>query len=193
MSGVEAPPAVAAAIERARAADFTISSEDCVGRLLAVLAAAVPAGGRVLEMGAGIGMGTAWIVSGLGERRDVEVVTVERDARLAEALRGWPWPAFVRLVQADALDALGRLGTFDLVFPDSHAGKYVGFDQTLAALRPGGMLVVDDMKPRPTSGEQEELERAELRRTLFGHPELQAIDMDWCSGVILAGRRRAPC
>jgi predicted O-methyltransferase YrrM len=188
---MEAPPAVAAAIERARAAEFRISSEDCVGRLLAVLAAAVPEGGRVLEMGSGVGMGTAWIVTGLGERRDVEVVTVERDALLAEALRGWRWPAFVRLLHADALDALGRLGTFDLVFPDSHAGKYLGFDRTLAALRPGGLLLVDDMKPGPTAGAQEWSERAELRRTLFGHPELQAIDMDWCSGVILATRHRA--
>jgi len=190
VSGVETPPAVAAAIERAHAAGFTISSEDCVGRLLAVLAAAVPAGGRVLEMGTGVGMGTAWIVTGLGERRDVEVVTVERDACLAEALRGWPWPAFVRLVQADALEALGWLGTFDLVFADSHAGKYLGLDRTLAALRPGGLLVVDDMMARPTAGEREELERAGLRRTLVGDPELQAIDMDWCSGVILAARRR---
>lgn len=148
MSSFETPPAVAAAMERARAAGFTISSEDCVGRLLAVLAAAVPAGGRVLEMGTGVGMGTAWIVTGLGKRRDAEVVTVERDACLAEALRGWPWPAFVRLVQANALDALGWLGTFDLVFPDSHAGKYLGFDRTLAALRPGGLLVVDDMMAR---------------------------------------------
>lgn len=190
---MEAPPAVGAAIERARAAQFTISSEDCVGRLLAVLAAAVPEGGRVLEMGTGVGMGTAWIVTGLAERRDVEVVTVERDARLAEALRAWPWPAFVRLLHADALDALGSLGTFDLVFPDSHAGKYLGFDRTLAALRPGGLIVVDDMKPGPTAGAREQSELADLRRTLFGHPELQAIDMDWCSGVILAARRRAGC
>jgi len=97
-------------------------------------------------------MATAWIVTGLGDRRDVEVVTVERDPRLAESLRAWPWPAFVRLLQADALDALGRLGTFDLVFPDSHAGKYLGLDRTLAALRPGGMLLVDDMTPMPAAG-----------------------------------------
>ena len=152
MSGTDSPPAVAAAIERARAAGFVISSRECVGRLLAVLAAAVPEGGRVLEMGTGVGMATAWIVTGLGDRRDVEVVTVERDPRLAESLRAWPWPAFVRLLQADALDALGRLGTFDLVFPDSHAGKYLGLDRTLAALRPGGMLLVDDMTPMPAAG-----------------------------------------
>src|SRR5262245_58126017 len=177
-------------MQRARALGFTISSQDCVGRLLAVLAATVPPGGRVLEMGTGVGMGTAWIVTGLGDRRDVEVVTIERDARLAEARRGWPWPAFVRLVQADVLDALGQLGTFDLMFPDSRAGKYVGFDQTLEALRPGGILVVDDMKPTPATGEGHEL-AAELRRMLLSHPELQAIDMDWCGGVILAAHRRA--
>ena len=189
MSGFETPPAVAAAMERARAEGFTISSEDCVGRLLAVLAAAVPAGGRVLEVGTGVGMGTAWIVTGLGDRRDVELVTVERDPSLVAAVRAWPWPAFVRLLQADVLDVLGRLGTFDLVFPDSRAGKYLGFDRTLEALRPGGILLVDDMKPVPAAGEWHEL-AAELRRTLLSHPELQAIAMDCCSGVILAARRR---
>ena len=43
-----------------------MACEPGVGRLLAVLAAAVPVYGRILEMGTGVGVGTAWIVYGLG-------------------------------------------------------------------------------------------------------------------------------
>ena len=115
-----------AALERARALEFRISSDECVGRLLAVLAAGVPAGGRVLEIGTGVGMGTAWIVAGVGERTDVEVVTVERDFRLVEAVRSWGWPCFVQLVNADVLEVLESLGSFDLeVRPETRPRQLV--------------------------------------------------------------------
>src|SRR6185436_2966715 len=39
-----------------------------VGRTLAVLAAAMPPNGKILESGTAAGVGTAWIVSGLGSR-----------------------------------------------------------------------------------------------------------------------------
>lgn len=189
-SGDPAPhPAVQAALERARALEFRISSDECLGRLLAVLAAGVPAGGRVLEIGTGVGMGTAWIVAGLGERTDVEVVTVERDSRLVEAVRSWGWPCFVQLVNADVLEVLASLGSFDLVFADTYSGKYQGLDRTIASLRPGGLLLVDDMAPRPNVSERDRLEQADLLRTLLGHEWLQAVHMEWCSGVVLAARR----
>jgi predicted O-methyltransferase YrrM len=182
-------PAVVAAEERARALEFKISCNECAGRLLAVLAAGVPASGRVLEIGSGVGMGTAWVVSGLGERTDVEVVTVERDPRLFEAVQLWRWPRFVRLLHADVLEVLGSLGSFELVFADSYSGKYQGLDRTIASLRPGGLLLVDDMAPRPNASERDRLEQADLLRTLLGHEWLQAVHMAWCSGVVLAARR----
>ena len=75
----ELPASVLAAHERAASAGFQLACEVEVGRLLAALAAAVPGGGRVLEIGTGVGVGLAWLVHGLGARRDVEVVTVELD------------------------------------------------------------------------------------------------------------------
>jgi hypothetical protein len=51
-----APPLVAAAALRASEAGFTFSCEPEVGALLAVLAAHLPAGGRVLELGTGVGV-----------------------------------------------------------------------------------------------------------------------------------------
>ena len=52
---------------------FTMSSDDETGRLLSVLASAVPAGGRILELGTGVGFGTAALVAGLVGRDDIRV------------------------------------------------------------------------------------------------------------------------
>jgi demethylmenaquinone methyltransferase/2-methoxy-6-polyprenyl-1,4-benzoquinol methylase len=149
---VDVPGAVAEAKGRAARAGFRLSSDDDVGRLLAVLVGGVPEGGRVLELGTGAGVGTAWICDGLASagRSDVAVVTVEHDPSLAAAARAATWPPFVELVEGDVLDVLGGLGSFDLVFADAQGGKWEGLDRTVAALRPGGVLVVDDMRPQPS-------------------------------------------
>jgi predicted O-methyltransferase YrrM len=51
----ELPGNVLAAYERAARAGFQLACEVEVGKLLAALAAAVPSGGRVLEIGTGVG------------------------------------------------------------------------------------------------------------------------------------------
>src|ERR1700685_3498593 len=91
------PPLVAAALTRARRAAFPMSCDPAVGRLLAVLAAHLPEGARVLELGTGIGVGTAWLVSGLLPRTNVEVTSVEKDLGTAATAAGGDWPPFVSL------------------------------------------------------------------------------------------------
>ena len=166
-----------------------MSSEPGVGELLAVLAAAVPVGGRILEIGTGTGFGTAWLVEGLGSRTDVELVTCDIDwERVAEvAARGWPSYAIFEV--GDGLDVLARSGTFDLVFADSPAGKTSGLDQTIAALRPGGVLVVDDMRAGPEVDAQAAVNQAQVRGTLLSSPGLVAVELEHGSGVILATRQ----
>ena len=99
-----------------------MSCEPAVGALLAVLAGHLPEGSRVLELGTGTGVGTAWIVSGLLPRTDVTVVSVEKDPATAAAASG-DWPSFADLRCADALEVLGESGTFDLIFADAAGGK----------------------------------------------------------------------
>jgi predicted O-methyltransferase YrrM len=77
------PVLVAAATGRAGSAGFRLSCEPAVGQLLAVLAAHLPVGARVLELGSGAGVGTAWIVCGLLPRTDVTVTTIEKDPQTA--------------------------------------------------------------------------------------------------------------
>jgi predicted O-methyltransferase YrrM len=184
------PPPVAGAKRRARDLRFTKSCEDNVGRLLAALAASVPLGGRILEIGTGVGVGMAWILTGLRERSDVELVSIEGDLRLSKAVGGWPWPSYVQILTADALDVLATLGTFDLVFVDAAPIKYGNIDSTFRTLRPGGMLVVDDLHAGPRTSELEHTEKDALRHSLLSHPELHVVELDWSSGVILATMSR---
>src|SRR5579872_240975 len=125
------PAVVAAARERATDIGFAFSCDDETGRLLAVLAAAVAEGGRILEIGTGVGVGCAWMICGLGSRTDVELVSVESDEKAAAAARKGSWPSYVRLLVGDITEILPSLGTFDLIFPDAPAGKWIGLDQTV--------------------------------------------------------------
>jgi predicted O-methyltransferase YrrM len=184
------PDAVIAAKQRAYALGFTKACTDPVGRLLASLAASVPEGGRIMEIGTGVGVGTAWISAGLGLRNDVEVMSLEINRQLSDAAQSWPWPGYVRVVNADAFDAVKAYGKFDLVFADAVPYKYDYIEDAISLLRPGGFLLVDDLKT--TMGRAEANARKDaLRHLLLHHPKLQAVDFEWSSGVILASAIRA--
>lgn len=166
-----------------------MSSEPGVGVLLAVLAASVPIGGRILEIGTGVGTGTAWIVHGLADRKDVEIVTVEEDTATAAVASQAVWPAYVRFLVADVLAIFDGLDRFDLIFADAQGGKWFSLDRTIAALVPGGNLVVDDMEPVAYTLPGQEAKTKEVRQTLLDHRDLICAELHSSSGIILATRR----
>lgn len=180
------PTAVAAAKQRARELGNTKSCRDPVGRLLAMLAATVPNCARILEIGTSVGSGTAWICAGLGERTDVEVISVEIDSRLSDATREWQWPGYVQIITADVLEVLGGLGSFHLIFADASPVKYSDIESAISALCPRGVLVVDDLEPTIVTSETRRGEIEILKQHLLYHPRLKAAELDWSSGVIVA-------
>ena len=182
------PPLVVAATARARQSGFPLSCEPAVGRLLAVLAAQLPEGARVLELGTGTGVGTAWIVSGLLPRADVTVTSVEKDPATAALAAAGNWPPFVHLRHGDALDVLAEGGTFNLVFADAAGGKHDGLDRSVAALRPRGLLVVDDMTPQPGWAGSLRAAQGKVRQQLLSAAELTSAELAVGSGVILSAR-----
>lgn len=143
-SDPERPAGVLTAVRRAESQDFAASSGDDVGPLLAVAAAGVPHGGCILEIGTGCGVGLAWILAGLGDRDDVRVVTVEADADLAAVVRA-DVPAFVEVRHGRFEDVHPTLDAADLVFADAEGGKWTDFHVTRDLVRPGGLLVLDDL------------------------------------------------
>ena len=186
-----APPAgVREALARAEAAGFELSCEDGVGRLLAALAAAVPHGGRVVELGTGAGVGTAWLRHGLGARSDALLVTVDVDATLQQRVREGGWPAWVRFEVGDGAERVARDAPWDLVFADAPGGKLHGLDASVAALRPGGVLLVDDMDLARHDDADLRAALADVARTLHADDRLVCAELDCASGVLLATRVR---
>ena len=182
------PPLVAAASARARQSGFLMSCDPAVGRLLAALAAHLPEGARVLELGTGTGVGTAWIVSGLLPRTDVTVTSVEKDPETATAAASGYWPSFVGLRCDDALEMLGEGETFDLIFADAPGGKWDGLDRTVAALRPHGLLIVDDMTPEPDWTDSHRAAQDKVRQALMSDPRLTSAELSAGTGEILSVR-----
>jgi predicted O-methyltransferase YrrM len=185
---VPVPPLVAAAAGRASQVGFPMSCDPAVGRLLAVLAAHLPGGARVLELGTGAGVGAAWIVSGLLPRTDVTVTSVESDPGTAAVAAAGHWPSFVDLRRGDALEVLAEGGTFELIFADAPAGKWEGLDRSVAALGPHGLLVVDDMTPEPDWSEGHRAAVERIRQALLSAPELTSAELAVGSGMILSAR-----
>ncbi len=134
---------------------FSYSCLPETGRLLRVLAIQYPSG-RLGETGSGCGVGTAWILSGMGAT--ARLITVEIDAERAGAVREL-FAAEPRLtVLRDDWRALLAHGPFDLLFLDGGAGLKAAadgacridesaHDAAIAALRPGGLIVLDDLTP----------------------------------------------
>ena len=81
------------------------------------------------------------------------------------------------------------VGAFDLIFADAQGGKAEGLDLTIAALRPRGILVVDDMRPAEDWPEQFKVRQDGVRRTLVEHPHLVSVELDHGSGMVLSTRR----
>lgn len=180
------PRLVAGAKRRALDLRFSSSCQDDVGRLLSVLAAGVRDGGRILEIGTGAGVGLAWIVTGLHGRLGVEVVSIEGDRRLAASAAELDWPANVTLAVGDACELMPHMQGFDMVFADAAPAKYGDLEVLLATVRPGGMLVVDDLCAAPGSDSVDLEERDRLRTGLMHHRELQTVDLDWSTRVVVA-------
>ncbi len=192
MTGIQdLPETVLAAHERATKTGFQLACEVEVGRLLAALSAAVPQGGRILEIGTGVGVGLAWLVHGLGERPDVEVVTIELDDEVQRTARSAPWPPWVRFESGDGAEVVGRLGEFDLIFPDAPGGKISKLGRTVTALRQGGVLIVDDMDQTLHEDERLRAALAVVRQRLVENAELVCAELGFSSGVIVAVKRRS--
>ena len=183
------PPGVRAARARAASCGFEQSCENEVGSLLATLASAVRPGGTIVELGTGAGVGLAWIVHGVGERRDVSVHTVDIDRSLLASTSSAGWPDYVHFVEGDGARVVRELAPIDLVFADAVGGKIDGLGGTIAALRPGGLLVVDDMNEEAHADDGLVDAIARVRATLLEDARLVVAELDFSSGVLLCGRR----
>ena len=185
-----APPAALAEIEaRTRAMGFDMASEPRTGALLRALAA-TKARGRLLELGTGTGVATAWILAGMDAGSTL--ASVDSDAHHQQVARECLGnDARLTLVLEDALGFLRRqpAASCDFVFADAIPGKYQGLEECLKVVKPGGVYVVDDMAPL-SKWPRAHVERVSLLvNQLAGDDRFAIAPLDWATGVIVAARR----
>ncbi|MBO9558581.1 MAG: class I SAM-dependent methyltransferase [Caulobacter sp.] len=186
---IDAPPEWREIDARSRALGFDMPSEPKTGAMLRLLAASKPEG-RLLELGTGTGLATAWLLAGMGQ--GAQLVSVDSDPTVQAVARDvLGEDPGVTFIIADGLDYVRAQapGMLDLIFADAMPGKYEGLEETLALLKPGGLYVVDDMVPQPNwpEGHQSRVDALTVR--LKSHPDLATVALDWASGLVIAARR----
>ncbi len=186
---VQSPPALDAMRADTAALGFAMGSTDATGAMHAALAASKP-DGRLLELGTGTGLATAWLLHGMTPAATLDTVDVD-DACVAVARRHLAGDPRVRFHVGDGSAFLrAHAGErFDLVFADSWPGKFVDLDAALALLRPGGLYVVDDLLPQPSWPPDHAPKADAFLRALAERPDLLVWSLAWDTGIVVATRR----
>ncbi len=173
---------------RSQELSFGMPSEPLLGALLKTLAASRPSG-RLLELGTGTGIATAWLLSGMDSAslltsidtnaavQDVARQVLEADARLTLVLEDG-----IAFLQAQ------QPRSFDLVFADAMPGKYDGLDHALEVVRVGGFYVIDDMLPQENWPEGHAAKIPTLLEQLAARPDFTMLPLVWSSGLAVAVR-----
>ena len=170
---------------------FAMASEPRTGALLAALAASKP-GGRVLELGTGTGVGTAWLLSGMdaGSRLD----TVDTDSNVVDvARRHLGADSRVTFHVMDGATFINQVPQvrFDLIYADAWPGKFTHLDETLSLLRVGGIYVIDDLLPQANWPEGHAATIPALVDAIERRPGFATVKLSWSSGLMLAVRTKA--
>ena len=186
---IEAPAALEALEKRSRELNFELASEPLTGALLRALAASKP-GGRLLELGTGTGVGTAWLLAGMDEA--ARLVSVDRNlvyqSAASEALGA---DKRLQLVLEDAADYIVRqkAESFDLIFADAMPGKYERTEDALRLVKPGGFYVIDDMVEQPNWPEGHAEKVGPLLELLARDERFAVAPLKWATGVVVAVRK----
>jgi predicted O-methyltransferase YrrM len=186
---IEPPEAIAGIVAATEALGFGMASEPRTGALLRALAASKP-GGRLLELGTGSGLATAWLLSGMDA--DSTLVSVDTDPEVqAIARKHLGEDLRLTLVNEDGRNFLRRQAShsFDLVFADAMPGKYEGLDEALAVVKAGGFYVIDDMLPQPNWPEGHAAKIPTLMEQLAARSEFSLAALTWSTGVVIAVRK----
>jgi predicted O-methyltransferase YrrM len=169
-----------------------------VGALLRVLATAVGAR-KALEIGTAVGYSGIWIAGALPH--DGMLITLEMDGeRAREARENFERAGLanrVSIMLGDAQRTVSKVsGPFDLIFQDGDKKLYEPMlDRLVSLLRPGGLLVTDnvlwDGKVAPgfaKAGADDENTRAiaSYNRRLAAHPQLVTAIVPMRDGVSIS-------
>jgi predicted O-methyltransferase YrrM len=163
---------------------FTLSSDPSTGALLRVLAATHPRG-RILELGTGTGIGTAWLLDGMDS--EARLISVDTDPAAQEVARrhlGGDARVIFELDDGGSFLAAST-DIFDLVYADAWPGKFTHLDLALSRLRVGGTYFIDDLLPQATWPEGHAPRVDALIANLESRTDLLTARLAWSSGLMI--------
>ena len=143
--GLSRPAQLPRILEATRKVGFLKTSDLLAGNLLRTLAATKP-GGRLLGIGTGTGIATAWLLDGMDDA--ASLASVDRDSRVqavAREILGNDRRVRFFTGEAKAFLESEPAESFDLIFAGGQAGKFTDLDLGLSRLRRGAFYIVDNM------------------------------------------------
>lgn len=172
-----------------QAIGFSMPSDLQTGALLRTLIGSKPSA-KVLEIGTGTGLATAWLLAGMDA--DSSLISIDNETEyqsVADRILGDD--ARLQLICTDAghwLDE-NKDQQFDLIFADAWPGKYANLDAALNSLLAGGIYIIDDMLPQPNwpAGHGDNVNK--LVADLESRRELQIVKMAWSTGILIATKK----
>jgi predicted O-methyltransferase YrrM len=183
-----APPILDQIAADTVAAGFTMASEPKTGALLSVLAASKP-GGRLLELGTGTGIGTAWMLSGMDASARLDTVDVD-DTVMDIARRYLGSDPRVTFHHMDGAEFIARStkDRYDLIYADAWPGKFSQLDEALELLSLGGIYFIDDLLPQPNWPEGHAPKVPALIDAIERKPGFATVRLAWASGLMIVVR-----
>ena len=167
---------------------FNMASDLYTGSLLKTLAASKPSA-RLLELGTGTGLATAWIVAGMDANSSL--VTVENNELLIEVARKNINDSRVEFVLTDGYEWLKNYKSekFDFIFADAMPGKYDLFEETINLLNSGGLYIIDDMLPQPNWPEGHDKKAEAFIQQLEERNDLLVTKLNWSTGIMIVVKK----
>jgi predicted O-methyltransferase YrrM len=172
-----------------QAIGFSMPSDLQTGALLKTLAGSKP-GGRVLEIGTGTGLATAWLLAGMDA--DSSLLSLDSEqAYQTVAAQCLGDDNRLELVCTDAAQWIDDNPdvAFDLIFADAWPGKYSKLDETLGLLKPGGLYIIDDMLPQPNWPVGHDQLATELVQILEQRQDIQLVKLAWSTGLMIVVKK----
>jgi predicted O-methyltransferase YrrM len=173
---------------KTRELQFNMASDRSTGSLLKTLVASKP-GARILELGTGTGLATAWILDGMDNTS--QLISLEKDKELINVAKRALTSHVVDFVLVDAYDWIRKYSgpRFDFIFADAIPGKYDLLNETLDLLNPGGLYVIDDMLPQSNWPEGHGQRVDDLIARLESRADLVSTRLQWSTGIIIAAKK----
>lgn len=172
--------------EETRNCGFSMPSDAVVGRFLQSLVSS-RINGNFLEMGTGTGLGSAYMLAGMGAK--ASLTTFDNDEKLlAIAQKYLGHDDRISIQHCDGADWVrsNSMKRYDLIFADTWHGKYLLLEETLAMLKVGGFYLVDDLFPQDNwpVGHAEKV--TALKLNLLNRKDLNSVYLECGTGMILS-------